>query len=234
MVHKRNEKRFLKCIIKPMGFIVAPLAFALLICFLALQVANLSVGDVVGYGSVLLLNPTTTNTGNTPPELVPEGEFFAPQDKVDIADIDFPVYEQVFGELSIPSADILCPLVYGDTEKALRMGAGQYIGSTIVGYGGTTMICAHVSRHFRDLHKVQVGDLIQIRTTYGAYTYEVKHTGVYSATDESAYDLAREDENLILYTCYYEQSGLGSVRKRLFVHADYVSGPMIWDGGAVK
>ena len=213
-----------------MGLILAPLAFALLICILALQVADLSLGDVVGYGSVLLLKPTTAVDGQLP-ELMQEDAPEAHQDTVDIREIQYPVYEQVYGELSIPSAGILCPLVYGDTEAAMRKGAGQFIGSTIIGYGGTTMACAHVNRQFKDLHKVQVGDMIQVRTTYGVYAYQVTRVGVHDASDESAFDLGREDENLVLYTCYYDYSALGNVKKRFFVQADYVSGPMIRDGG---
>ena len=108
---------------------------------------------------------------------------------------------------------------------------GQYIGSMIVGYGGTTLACAHVNRQLKNLHKTQIGDQIQIRTTYGVYTYEIKYTGIHDASDDSIYDLGREDENLVLYTCYYQKTALGSVKKRFFVCADYVSGPMIVDWG---
>lgn len=217
-----------------MGFLFAPLAFALIICALVLQIVNISVGDIIGYGSVLLMSPTPVDTSDVTPYLAPAETGKGTADTINITDITFPTYEQVYGEISIESADILCPLVYGDTEKALTRGAGQYIGSMIVGYGGTTMVCAHVNRQFKNLHNVQVGDIIQVRTTYGAYTYEVKYTGVHDASDDSVYDLAREDENLVLYTCYYQYTSLGNVKKRFFVCADYVSGPMIVDWGGAQ
>lgn len=194
-------------------------------------IANTFIGDVVGYGSVLLL-PPVDESGQVEKDFILSTEYESKEgDTVDIRDVTFPSYQQVYGEISIPEADILCPLVYGDSEAALRKGAGQYIGSRIIGYGGTTMICAHVNRQFANLHKVERGNLIQIRTEYGVYTYEVYYTGVHSATDESVYDLAREDENVVLYTCYYQQTALGSVKMRYFVCAEYLSGPMIVDGG---
>jgi hypothetical protein len=48
------------------------------------------------------------------------------------------------------------------------------------------------------------------------------------------YDLSREDENVVLYTCYFQQTALGNVKMRFFVCADYVSGPLIVDGGDSK
>ena len=217
---------------KLVGLVIAPLVFTAIICGTLLLLANTFVGDVIGYGSVLLLDMPLEDTVSEDLEAALVKDNIVKEERIHISEVDFPGYEQVYGELSIPKAKILCPLVYGDTESALRKGAGQYIGSTIIGYGGTTMVCAHVNRQFKNLHKVKPGHEIQVRTTYGVYTYKVKYVGVHSATDSSVYDLAREDENLVLYTCYYQYTALGSVKKRFFVCADYVSGPMIVDRGA--
>lgn len=212
------------------GLLVAPFAFTAIIVGVLWLIANLTLGDIMGYASILFMrNPTQTHQVSDFLEPAKPGEGTA--DTINIADITFPTYEQVYGEISIESVDLLCPLVYGDTDKALKKGAGQYIGSSIIGYGGTTMICAHVNRQFKNLHKTQVGDTVQIRTAYGVYTYEVKYTGVHDAEDDSIYDLADEAEKVVLYTCYYQQTALGSVKKRFFVCADYVSGPMIKDWG---
>ncbi len=213
-----------------MGLVIAPLIFSVLLCGILFLVINASAEDVIGYGNLLLMQAEKP-TISTEEDFKPLSPDAYAEDTVDIRDITFPTYEQIYAEVSVPSADILCPLYYGDTNPVLKKGAGQYIGSMIVGYGGTTMICAHVNRHFKNLHKVQVGDEVQIRTTYGVYTYEVKYVGVHDATDDSIYDLGREDENVVLYTCYYQRTALGNVKKRFFVCADYVSGPMIVDRG---
>ena len=233
MNKRKLDNNFRTNIVKLMGLILAPFAFTAILCGLLLLIANATIGDVTGYASVLLLNTDTLDSNISQQlESVQLIEDNHPgENTVHITQIDFPVYEEVYGEISIEEADILCPLVYGDTETALRKGAGQYIGSTIIGYSGTTMICAHVNRQFANLHDVEPGDTVKIRTTYGVYTYEVKYVGVHSATDDSVYDLAREDENIVMYTCYYQYTALGSVKKRFFVCADYVSGPMIVDRG---
>ena len=216
--------------IRLMGLLVAPLIFTCIVCGIGWLFIDAVAGDIIGFGSALLLDPVTTNH-EVSDFLAPAEPGKGTADTIDIKDVTFPKYEQVYGEISIPSVDILFPFVYGDSEKALRKGVGQYIGSKFVGDGGTTMACAHVNRQFKNLHKTKVGDMVQIRTSYGVYTYEVKYVGVHSATDDSVYDLAREDENLVLYTCYYQRTALGSVKKRFFVCADYVSGPMIVDWG---
>ncbi len=209
---------------KPMRFIITPLAFAFILALSVLLIINFSVGDVIGYANVLFMR--TEDYGQYDAENI-----FEPSAKdsgtVNIKDITFPSYEKVYGEIIIDSVDIHCPLIYGDSERALWRGACQYIGSKIIGYGGTTMIAAHVNRHFKNLNKVSLDDYIKVTTTYGTYLYKVKYTGVHSATDNSIYDLTREDENIVLYTCFYEKTSFGSVKKRFFVCADYVSGPMI-------
>lgn len=226
-------KCFRHILIRLMGLVIAPFSFAIIICGILLLIANVTVGDIVGYGSVLLMDKPSSSQ-NITDFLVPNNTNPDASDTVDIRDVTFPTYEQPYGEISIPSVGVLDPFIYGDTDRAIKMGVGQYIGSSIVGYGGTTLACAHVNRHFKNLHNVQIGDEIHIRTTYGAYTYEVKYVGVHDAKDDSIYDLSREDENLVLYTCYYQQTALGSVKKRFFVCADYVSGPLIVDGGNLK
>lgn len=216
--------------IRLMGLLVAPLIFTCIICGIGWLFIDAVAGDIIGFGSVLLLDH--------PPATHEVSDFLAPAepgkgtaDTINIKDITYPRYEQVYGEISIPSVKIQYPFVYGDSERALKKGVGQYIGSKIVGDSGTTMACAHVNRQFKNLHKTKVGDTVQIRTSYGVYTYEVKYVGVHYASDDSVYDLSREDENLVLYTCYYQRTALGSVKMRFFVCADYVSGPMIVDWG---
>ena len=219
--------RIMKNFKKPMRLIITPLAFAFILALAVLLVLNFAVGDIIGYGSILFMR--TEDYGQYDAD-----NMFEPSSKesgsVNIKDIKFPSYERVYGEIEIHSANIHCPLIYGDSTRALWRGACQYIGSTIIGYGGTTMVAAHVNRHFENLNQVKVGDFIKVTTTYGVYLYKVSYTGVHFAYDNSVYDMNRKDENLVLYTCYYEQTALGNVKKRFFVCADYFSGPLIDKG----
>ena len=58
------------------------------------------------------------------------------------------------------------------------------------------------------------------------YTYEVTDTKILDYQDSTAYDFTRQDENLILYTCY-PFDALGFTPNRYFVYAKYISGPVI-------
>jgi len=221
-------------IAKLMGLLVAPFAFCGIICGILLLFAQATVGDIIGYGSVLLLKEPPSTNYDVVDFLEPAKPGEGTADTINITEVTFPTYGSVYGEISIPEADILCPLIFGDSRDLLTRGACQYIGSPIIGYGGTSMISAHISRHFKNLHKVEVGDEIQIRTSYGIYTYEVKYVGIHRATDDSAYDIGREDENIVLYTCHLGTASVGNIKDRFFVCADYVSGPMIVDWGGAQ
>ncbi|MBQ5559258.1 MAG: sortase, partial [Lachnospiraceae bacterium] len=65
-----------------------------------------------------------------------------------------------------------------------------------------------------------------IRTNYGNYQYEITGTKITDNEDRSAYDLAKNEENLIMYTCYPFDT-LGLTNLRAFIYAKYVSGPVI-------
>ncbi len=140
--------------------------------------------------------------------------------------ITFPSYGDRFGEIAIPNAGIQAPLYFGDSKALLKKGACQYMGSSFVGSGSTVLISAHNNTYFHTLGQAKVGDTVLLRTNYGDYTYEVERTGIYTTSDDSAYDLLATEENLVLYTCY-PFNMLGLTAKRYFVFCRYVSGPKI-------
>ncbi|MEE1056185.1 MAG: class D sortase [Acutalibacteraceae bacterium] len=160
---------------------------------------------------------------------VSENEENSDKDKsetVNISDIVYPKYGEMFGELIIDDCAVDAPLFLGDNSVALRNGVGIYYGSCIPGYGKTILVAGHNSTFFNGLKNVEKGQSIVIKTSYGNYEYEITDLAVKQANDSSAYDLSADEENLILYTCYpFDELGLTS--RRYFVYADYVSGPVI-------
>ncbi len=142
---------------------------------------------------------------------------------------DMPAEGEQFGKIVIGSAQIDAPLFYGDGAKELRRGVGCYTGTYLPGAGRTVLLAGHNHTFFKTLGQAKEGDQVQISTSYGEYVYEITGTRVAYATDTTAYDLTREEENLILYTCYPFGS-VGLTPERLFVYAKYVSGPRLdWD-----
>lgn len=155
-----------------------------------------------------------------------ENSYKDESETVNISDVVYPKYGEMFGELIIDDCAVDAPLFLGDNSVALRNGVGIYYGSNIPGYGKTILVAGHNSTFFNGLKNAEEGQKIVIKTSYGNYEYKIKDIAVKQANDSSAYDLSADKENLILYTCYpFDELGLTS--RRYFVYADYVSGPVI-------
>ena len=162
---------------------------------------------------------TTISSGNSEKKSEEEPE----KNTIKNENIVFPHYGDRFGQLIISDCGIDCPLFMGDGDVALRNGAGVYYGSRIPGYGGTTLVAAHNNTFFNGLKNAAEGQEIMIRTSYGNFRYIVKGTAIKNALDVTAYDLAADYENLVLYTCYpFDEIGL--TKKRFFVYAELTDG----------
>lgn len=156
------------------------------------------------------------------PDVTPE----QPTDSIASSAITFPLYNTRYANITVEGTDVDCPLFFGDSNTALKKGAGQYAGSSYPGMGSTILVAGHNNTFFHGLKDVQIGALIRVSTHYGEYVYRVTRTAICRNTDSSAYDLAAETENIVLYTCY-PFNELGLTPQRFFVYGEYVSGPQI-------
>lgn len=141
----------------------------------------------------------------------------------------YPKKGDQYGKIVIDGTSVDAPLYYGDSTYELNRGAATYadsIGAGIPGENKTILLAAHNNTFFSGLQDVKEGDLIKISTHYGEYVYEVTEMKIADYTDTTTYDFSKEEENLILYTCYPFDT-LVFTPQRYFVYADYVSGPMI-------
>ncbi len=146
---------------------------------------------------------------------------------VDGNDIVFPPRGALYAKLKIDRIALETDIYYDDSDEALsRGGVGQYYGSRIPGYGSPILICGHNNGKFNALQHVQVGDVVTVTTNYGIYEYKVRELAIKKASDESAINLQKEEEELILYTCYPFYM-LGLTNDRYFVYADKISGPEV-------
>lgn len=145
------------------------------------------------------------------------------------SDVTTPVYGEKYGEITCERIGLNAPVYFGDDNNILRVGAGQYIGTFLPGFGRTIMLCAHNTTFFKPLQIIEAGDIITFRTSYGVYQYQVSRTDVRDHNDSSAYDLLQEKEELIMYTCYPFETMVGTKTDRLFVYCDKISGPTVVD-----
>ena len=196
-----------------------PVVFALIAVIVAAVFSMFAFQDfITSYTVSKDKNKVVINTECTLSDY--EGESIA------LSDVEFPTNNCAFGEIEIKSAGIKCPLFLGNSDEVFDNGAGLYIGSSIPGYGKTSLISAHNNSFFKGLETVGNDDEILVRTTYGVYRYKVSKTGIYQNDDPSAYAQA-EDNSLVLYTCYRRFGTIGKTTDRFFVHATLVSGPVI-------
>ncbi|MGN0243388.1 MAG: class D sortase [Lachnospiraceae bacterium] len=147
--------------------------------------------------------------------------------KVSMEEIQMPTNEVHYAELSCDRIGLVAPVYFGDTRRVLANGVGQYMGSAIPGMKRPVMLTGHDSTYLSPLQSVEVGDIIQMKTNYGHFTYEVKKLRVAEASDKSAYDLGKKKKQLILYTCYPFGVYVGVKKQRFFVYANQIDGPKV-------
>ena len=138
--------------------------------------------------------------------------------------ITTPKYGKKYATLEIPSIKLKLPVYYGDEKKHLRLGVGHYIGSYFPGENGTIIYAAHNNPgYFQKLDKVNIGDIVTIKASYGTFKYKVSGSKVVKETELDAFDVQQEKEILIMYTCWpINRSVIGRKTKRLVVYADRI------------
>lgn len=217
---KRNDKKS-----RLFNFIFVPIMYAILSLFVFGFFTSFVLGDFSEYSEKFFLDKAPTFIEEIKDDFVPAKKIT--QKTLPLEEVEFPLYGSVFGKIKIPSIKLDCSLIYGDDEECLKKGACQYNGSFIPGYGGVTLISGHNYYPFENLNKVKRGDNIEITTTYGVYTYKVNKTLITSSLNPYAYDLAKKDNSVILYTCERQNNSLGNVLMRKYIYAKMVYGPVL-------
>ena len=219
----------------PLAFIVVPLALAAVtaallaaLSFVLLQPYQMMLGWFFDNAASsqpqdLLANAGTVIDGGTAAEAAAQPE------SIPFSNITYPTVGDRYATITISGTNVDAPVYYGDANKILNQGVGTYMengGAGLPGEGKTILLAGHNNTFFNDLQHAEEGATVTITTHYGVYTYEVTGTEILDYQDTSAYDFSREDENLILYTCY-PFDAMGFTPDRFFVYARYVSGPVL-------
>lgn len=123
----------------------------------------------------------------------------------------------LLGRMSIPSLALSVTVVEGTDALALRRAVGHVPGTAMPGETGNVVISGHRDTHFRPLRNVRRGDVINIATLRGDFSYRVTSTLIVSP-DHLAVLEPGEGENLTLITCY-PFNFIGSAPDRFIVRA---------------
>jgi len=87
--------------------------------------------------------------------------------------------------IQIPALAVDAPIVQGDGWEQLKKGVGQHLGSANPGERGNLVLAAHndiFGEIFRDLDRLNPGDLVIIYTNQRSYTYIIVDTKIVAPT----------------------------------------------------
>lgn len=133
---------------------------------------------------------------------------------------NYPEYGTSYATINIPKININLPVYYGDTMEILKKGVGHSSGSYFPGEGGSIVYMGHNSKKvFRNFSKIGKGDLINIKTDYGDFSYKVYDTKIVEETDINALPIQDNKEILMIYTCY-PFNNIGYATQRYVVYAE--------------
>lgn len=140
-----------------------------------------------------------------------------------LSEIQVPELGTHYGNISCENIGLEAPIYYGDSDKDLKNGVGQYVGSGLPGEGKPILVGGHDTTYFGPLEEIKTGDIVNVITNYGQFEYEVTGTKVADSTDSTAYDLLQKQEELILYTCYPFGQLVGNRSDRYYVYCKRIS-----------
>lgn len=138
-------------------------------------------------------------------------------------EVKTPLSGTMFGEIKSEEVGLKAPLYYGDSEEILEKGVGLYTGGHLPGESGTILLGGHDTTFMAPLEQIKIDSQITIATTYGTFQYQVTEMKALDVMDESAYDLNKSEENLILYTCYPFGKVTANRSGRYYVYAKRIS-----------
>ena len=214
---------------KLMAYIYMPLIFTIIgfvLFYIALSpVLNL----VTNVGAMVVAEDIPSFTENLESAFVPPAIIDASEQEntIDLSEVDIPSSGTHYAQITCERIGLDAPVYMDDTDAILKVGVGQYLGTSIPGFGKPIMLAAHCTTFFAPFEFIEVGDVVTITTSYGVYEYEITETSVVEPPFKGAYDLAQEEEELIMYTCYPFKLLSGSRQKRLFVYGKKIAGPDI-------
>jgi sortase A len=106
--------------------------------------------------------------------------------------------------IQIPAIKVDAPIVMGDGWEQLKKGVGQHIGSPNPGDGGNLILSAHNDIYgelFRDLDRLQPGDIVKVFTNQLTYEFVVYQTQIVEPTFVEV--LRQTNESIVtLISCY--------------------------------
>lgn len=129
-----------------------------------------------------------------------------------------PSIGDTIGLLLIPKIKAELAIVEGTDPNDLNKGVGHYKGSDLPGKKGQIVLSGHRDTVFRHLGELKIGDSLKVKMPNGIFVYEITHTKIVDSKDTSIITLQKQNEELILTTCYPFRY-IGNAPKRYIIYA---------------
>lgn len=115
----------------------------------------------------------------------------------------YPNFAEQYATVKIRKIGVDAPIYFGATDEIIQKGVGHDSGSYFSGENGTIIMCEHdYMNNFKRLGELKNGDIIEIKTDYGDFYYEVYDEQVVLETETDKLPIQKDEEILMLYTCY--------------------------------
>ncbi len=133
---------------------------------------------------------------------------------------DRPKIGEMMGSLSIPKIDANLPIYHGTDEDELEKGVGHFAGSVLPGERDNSVLSGHRDTVFRKLGDVGKGDLLEVTTEAGTFTYKVRKVRIVDADDRTVI-VPTPRPTLTVSTCY-PFNYIGDAPERYILIADLI------------
>lgn len=131
-----------------------------------------------------------------------------------------PKMGDMMGSLSIPKIDANLPIYHGTDEDELEKGVGHFAGSVLPGERDNSVLSGHRDTVFRKLGDVGKGDLLEVTTKAGTFTYKVRKVRIVDADDRTVI-VPTPRPTLTVSTCY-PFDYIGDAPERYILVADLI------------
>ena len=136
---------------------------------------------------------------------------------------NYPEYGQAYGSIAIPSVGIDLPIYSGDSADILKNGIGHMVKSYLPGEGSSIILGGlNTNIKLGKLKDVKSDDMIEVKTSYGKFTYKVYDFKVLTGAIENLLPIQRNQEILMIYT-NYPFGNLGYTTKKYVVYASLLN-----------
>lgn len=127
---------------------------------------------------------------------------------------------ELIGEIRFPTLNKKVAILEGTESPELKKGAGHYIGSAAIGAIGNSVLAGHRDTVFRNLGELVAGDLIELESMDGTFTYEVTGSTIVDGTERGA--IKPSDKAILTLITCYPFSYVGSAPDRYLLSAKLV------------